>query len=232
MKKSLLLLSFFLSGSFALNAQCTIQNSCTPTSGYCSTPASGSALPGGTEMVAYSTTIQVSLASSFSGATITDATVTSVSGLPTGLSYSTNPTNGVINGGSDGCILVAGTPGTGTAGNYVVTASVTVNTNFGPIPGTLTWSLSIAAPAGIASAPVTNSTVLVTPNPATTQVNVAADFHFQYAKVFDALGNLVITQEMSGAAGTTIDIGKLNTGIYFLQVGDGKRSATRKFIKE
>ena len=232
MKKSLLVLSLFISSMAATKAQCTIVNTCTPTAGYCSTPASASALPNGTESVAYSTVIQMSLGTTASGISITDATITAVSGMPTGLTYSTNPTSGVIVGGADGCILISGIPAAATAGSYTVTANVTVNTAFGAIPGTLTWSLTINAAAGIQSQTINQATLIVAPNPATSQISVAADFHFTKVNVFDVMGNLSLSQEVNGAYKTTIDIGKLNAGIYFLQAFDGNKVVTRKFIKD
>ena len=232
MKKSLLFLSLFIAGITTVNAQCTIANSCTPTNGYCTTPAVGNALPNATETMVYSTTIQVSLASTFSGATITDATVTAITGLPTGLAGSTNPANGVINGGSDGCILISGTPAASTAGSYTVSAAVSINTNFGVFPATMTWPLTVNAVSGIATVSATSGVLLLTPNPAGTQLNLAADFHFTKISVFDALGNLSMTQEVNSVYKTSLDLGKLNAGIYFVQVIDGNKVVTRKFIKE
>ena len=235
MKKSLLFLSLFIAGMTSVQAQCTIANSCTPdaTSGYCSTPAVGTALPNGTENVAYSATIQVSLGTSAFGgaATIIDATVTAVSGLPTGLTGSTNPSNGVIPGGSDACILVSGTPATGSAGTYSVNAAVTVNTNFGPQSTNLIWPLTIDPAVGIATYS-THQAVYVSPNPAGSQLNVVADFHFSSVRVFDALGNLALSQSVNGSPATTIDLSKLNAGVYFIQISDGNKIVTRKFIKE
>src|ERR1700752_830514 len=106
MKKSLLFISLFMSGFIYLNAQCTITPGCSATSGYCTTPAMGTNLPNATELAGYSTTIQVTLGTTVSGITINNATVTSVTGLPAGLSYSLNPTNGVIAGGASGCVLI------------------------------------------------------------------------------------------------------------------------------
>jgi hypothetical protein len=234
MKKSLLILGLFIGSLTAIKAQCVIANSCTPTptTGYCSTPATGSSLPNATEASAYSTTIQVSLGTSYSGITINSATITSVTGLPSGLSYSTNPTNGVMSGGSDACMLIAGTPATGSAGSYTVTANVIVNTSFGPAPGSLAWSLTVDAPLGIASQTNNQGTLLVSPNPATAQLSVAADFHFQKVNIFDAWGSLAFSTEVGSLNRTNVDLGRLNPGIYFIQVIDGRRSITRKFIKE
>lgn len=216
-----------------LKAQCTITPGCTVTSGYCSTPAANSSLPNAMEQAAYSTTIQVSVGTTYSVATITDATVTSVSGLPTGLSYSLNPTNGVITGGGSGCMLIAGTPAAGTAGAYTVTANVSVNTNFGVFPTTITWNLTVdAATTGIAGFTANAATLLIAPNPAKTEVNVAADFNFETVRVFDALGNVALVQRVNGENKTTLAIDKLNAGFYFVQVAAGSKVATRKFIKE
>lgn len=235
MKKSLLFLGLLIGSMTATQAQCTIANSCTPSTstGYCSTPAVGTALPNGTENVAYSTTIQVSLGTTAAGGavTITDATVTAVTGLPTGLTGTPNPSNGVINGGGDGCILISGTPGAGTAGSYSVNAAVSVNTSFGVQNTNMIWPLTIDPAIGIAT--VANPGVFyVTPNPAGSQLSVTADFHFQSVRVFDALGNMALTHEASGAVAANLDLTKLNPGVYFIQVSDGNKTVTRKFIKQ
>lgn len=231
MKKTLLLLTFFLIGSIALQSQCTIQ-SCTPTGVWCTIPALNSALPGATETMTYSTVIQITLASNASGNTINNGTITAVTGLPSGLTYSTNPTNGIINGGSSGCILLAGTPAPGTAGNYTVTVNMTISSGFGPFPATFTWSLTVGASTNIVSVPVKNTTVAVSPNPASNQISVSAGFQFQSVKIVDLLGNLVIAQKMNEHSDTNIDITKLIPGIYFAEVSDGNKSVARKFIKE
>lgn len=232
MKKLVLFLSFLICGISYIQAQCTITPGCTITSGYCSTPAAGSSLSNATVSVAYSTTIQVSIGTSYSAATINSATVTSVTGLPTGLSYSVNPTNGVINGGSSGCMLIAGTPATGTAGSYTVTANVTVNTNFGAFPTTITWLLTVNNAAGIANYSAVPANLYVMPNPAKSEINLLADFNFGKIQVMDVLGNKVATHDANNSYQTTIDISNLNPGVYFLQVIDGTKIITRKFIKE
>src|ERR1700757_1771627 len=232
MKKSLLLLSLFTVMVLGLKAQCTIAPTCTVTTGYCSTPAANSALPPATEQIAYSTTIQVSVGTSYSVATITNATVTSVSGLPTGLAATYNPSSGVIAGGANGCILISGTPAAATVGSYTVTANVSVNTNFGVFPATLTWNLTVNSPAGIGYFTAPSANLLLAPNPAKAEMNVSADFHFQSVRVYDALGNLVLTQNVNGASKATIMVDGLNAGFYFLQVSDGNKVATRKFIKD
>ncbi|HXB40124.1 MAG TPA: T9SS type A sorting domain-containing protein [Bacteroidia bacterium] len=233
MKKTALLLCFLVSSTIALQAQCTIAPSCTTTSWYCSTPATGSALPNAIELSPYSTVIQISLSSNFSSATIDSAKIVSVTGLPSGLSYSTNPVNGVINGGASGCILIAGTPASGTAGNYVATATVTIYSNLGVVhPPVLTWPLTVNSVTGIQNIQANSANIIVMPNPAGTQITLSSDFHFKSVKIFDALGNIIIAQEFNGISEISIALDKLNPGIYFVQASNDNRSITRKFIKE
>jgi hypothetical protein len=234
MKKSLFFLSLFVAAIINIKAQCTITPGCsTAATGYCSTPASGTSLPNATELAAYSTVIQLSIGTSLSGVTINNGTLTSVTGLPTGLSYSLNPTNGVISAGGNGCMLIAGTPASGSAGSYTVTGNVTANTSFGAFPTTITWPLTVdAATTGIANFSANTSNMLLAPNPVKSELSLTADFHFQKVRIFDALGNVSLTQEVTGVDKVTLDLNKLNSGIYFIQIADGNKIVTRKFIKE
>lgn len=233
MKKTLLLAALLIGGLSQLNAQCTIMASCsTGTVGYCTTPATATPLPNASEATPYNTTIQVTIGTSAFGgaATITDATVTAVTGLPAGLSYSLNPSNGVINGGSSGCMLITGTPSTGSAGSYTVTANITANTNFGPVAVSGTWPLTVTGVAGIKS--YSNANMIIAPNPATSELVISADFHFGKIQIIDALGKIVISHDANYADQTTIDVHNLSKGVYFLQANDSKSVITRKFIKD
>ena len=229
MKKSLLFISLFMSGVIYINAQCTITPGCSAAAGYCSTPASGTALPNATEMMGYSTTIQVTLGTTVSGVTINNATVTSVTGLPTGLSYSLNPVNGVIAAGASGCVLIAGTPASGSAGNYTLTANVTVNTSFGASPQTIKWLLTVNATAGIATISAAYANMLIMPNPASNNITVIANHSTDNSniQIADILGNeLIQTNLQQGKA--YIDISNLPQGVYFIRTKQG----TQKFIKQ
>jgi hypothetical protein len=233
MKKTLLFASLFISGLSQLHAQCTITPGCSVTaSGYCTTPATATPLPNASEVTPYNTTIQVTIGTSAFGgaATITNATVTSVSGLPAGLVYSVNPSNGIINGGASGCLLITGTPSAGSAGSYTVTANITANTNFGPVPATGTWPLTVTGVAGIKSYSTAN--LIIAPNPATSELMISADFHFGKIQIMDAFGKIAISHDANYASQMSIDVHNLSKGVYFLQANDGKTVITRKFIKE
>lgn len=231
MKKTLLFAALLIGGLSQLSAQCTIANSCNPAAtGYCSTPTASANVPNGTESMPYNTTIQISVASSISGFPISNVTVVSVTGLPTGLTYSTNPANGVIPGGSDACMLISGTPASGSSGSYTVTANVTLNSS---IPATISWFLTID-PSGTTNVKsvTQNSGFFISPNPATSELFVSAASHFGKVNITDALGKIVLSHDANYTAQTTINISSLSKGVYFLQVNDGANVTTKKFIKE
>jgi len=228
MKKSLLLIGF-LSASYFLQAQCTITPGCsTAGTGYCSTPASASSLPAATELISYNTTIQLSLGTAIGPATINNATITSVTGLPTGLTASYNPSNGVVNAGSNGCILVSGTPSAGTAGNYTMSANISVSTSFGASPQTLTWTLVVnAAATGIANYSASSSVMTIMPNPASSSITVLSGTENTMIHITDILGKDLLQITLQQGKGN-IDISNLAPGVYFVRTNRG----AQRFIKQ
>jgi hypothetical protein len=230
MKKLLLFAGLLIGGLSQLNAQCSIVNSCDPSAtGYCSTPTASANLANGTESMPYNFTIQISVASSISGIPISNVTLVSVTGLPAGLTYSTNPANGVISGGTDACLLITGTPAASSAGDYTVTANVTLN---GAIPATISWFLTVDPVATGIKSYFQTSNMFISPNPAASELTVSADVHFKKLMIIDALGKVVISKEADNANQVKIDVSDLTKGVYFLQVNDGAKIITRKFIKD
>lgn len=231
MKKTLLFAALLLGGLSQLNAQCVIGAACTPSAqGYCTVPAENTNLPNGTANVAYSSDIQFTLGTSVGGfATITDATILSVTGLPSGFAYTTNPTNGNFPGGSSACMQITGT--TATAGTYSVAASFSVNTSFAPTTQTLTWYLTIDAATGIQSYSQ-SSNMFVSPNPVSSELVISSASHIGKIQIMDALGKVVMTTDANYSIQTKIQVGDLAKGVYFIQVSDGSNLTTRKFIKE
>ncbi len=224
MKKTLLFAALLIGGLSQLNAQCVIGAACTPSAqGYCTVPVENTNLPNGTANMAYITDIQFTLGTNIGGiATISDATILSVTGLPSGFAYTTNPSSGNFLGGSSACMQITGT--TATPGSYSVAASFSVNTSFAPTNQTLTWYLTIDAATGIKTVNQTFN-LFISPNPASSELTVASASHFSKVQIIDALGKTVMTQ-------TTINISSLVKGVYFLQVNDGTNVATRQFIKD
>jgi hypothetical protein len=233
--KKLLLFAALLTGSLSqLTAQCVIGAACTPSAqGYCTVPVENTSLPNGTVGVAYSTDIQFTLASSIGtppfSATINNASILSVTGLPVGFAYTTNPPSGTFPGGSSACMQITGT--TATPGTYSVAASFSVNTSAIPTNQTLTWFLTISATTGVQSYNQL-SNVFVSPNPATSELTVASASHMGKILIVDALGKTVLTHDANYSSQTTINISSLSKGVYFLQMNEGSRISTRKFIKD
>ncbi|MBK6985488.1 MAG: T9SS type A sorting domain-containing protein [Bacteroidetes bacterium] len=235
MKKTLLFAALLIGGLSQLSAQCTIIPGCTlGSTGYCTTPAENTSLPNGTELVPYSTVIQLSLGTNVGGfVTITDATISGVIGSPSGFTYSVNPVGGTFVGGSDACLILSGTPSLGSAGTYTVGLGFDVNTSFGPTTQTLNFGLQID-PSGTTNVKsiTASSNFVIAPNPATNELFVASASHFGKVVIIDALGKTVLSHDANYAAQTTINISSLSKGVYFLQVSDGTNLTTKKFIKD
>lgn len=234
MKKTLLFAALLIGGLSQLSAQCTITPGCaTGTTGYCTTPAANSMLPNATELMAYNTTIQVSIGSSlFGAAPITSATLTTITGMPAGMSYSINPPSGILPANSDACVLITGTPT--MPGTYTITANVLLTAQgFGDVPGSAAWFLTVD-PAGTVGIKSINTlaSFFISPNPATSELFVSSASHFSKVQIIDALGKTVITHDANYSAQTTINVSALAKGVYFLQINDGTNLTTKKFIKD
>lgn len=236
MKKTLLFASLLIGGLFQTQAQCTISPSCsTGTIGYCTTPLENTSLPAATVGTPYSTVIQVSIGSSVGGvATITSGTLVSVTGLPAGMGYSINPTSGILPANSNACVLIAGTPSAGSAGNYTVVASVGITTSFGTFPpATVSWFLTVnpSGTTGLLNYEVTRS-LFISPNPASTDLFLSSENNIGKVNIIDALGKIVLTHDASNMQESSINIQNLNKGVYFVQINDGSKMITKKFIKD
>ena len=237
MKKPLLCIALLIGSLTQLNAQCVITPGCTPdpTLGYCTTPTDNTPLPNASESSAYSTTIQLSIGTTaFMGfITVTSASLTSVTGLPAGLSYSSNPANGYVAAGSNACLLIDGTPAMGSAGTYTIDANFDVVTSSGPISQAVSWTLQVDATGTVGIKTYNaSSAFFLAPNPATNELAVSAAFNFGKVSIIDALGKTVISHDANNSTLTKINISDLSKGVYFLQMNDGTRIVTRKFIKE
>jgi hypothetical protein len=237
MKKTLLFAALLIGGLSQLNAQCTITPGCTPDPnlGYCTTPPDNTAITNAIEGTAYNTTIQLSIGTTaFGGAvTITSASLTSVSGLPAGLTYQSNPANGFMIAGSNACLLFSGTPSPGSAGSYTVNANFDIITSFGSGAQSVSWFLTVD-PVGTVGIKAYNnaSEFFLAPNPAGNELTVSTDAHFKKITIIDALGKVAISQEVDNTGKIKVDVSALTKGVYFLQANDGGKIITRKFIKD
>ncbi|MES2799825.1 MAG: T9SS type A sorting domain-containing protein [Bacteroidota bacterium] len=228
MKKQLLAIATVLIGFTSANAQCVITTSCTPDPnlGFCSVPDAGTALPVATQGSAYSTVIQVSVGTSAGGgfATISVVAIDNAT-LPDGLTYTTNPANGMIAGGSSGCIEISGTPTTAEV-DAVVSFAVTATTSLGDFPTTLDYTLTVdASTNGVYE--LTQNAISLYPNPAGDQITIAVT-EPTTVNVVDVVGASVMQEEVTSFK--VLDISTLNNGIYF--VVDAASGKSTKFVKK
>ncbi|MCW3124414.1 MAG: repeat protein [Bacteroidetes bacterium] len=123
MKKILTLLVSLALMSQAAFAQCTI-NTGNTTDGF--TPAS---LPCITQGVSYGQVSQVHVPATTNApgftVTVDSVKMLSVTGMPAGITYASNPTSGVIRGGNNGCAWISGTTNA-AVGSYPLTCRVHV----------------------------------------------------------------------------------------------------------
>jgi len=227
------------------NAQCVPDISITTPGIY---PDSATGLPGGFVGVPYSETIQarVPVDTNLSGlpVIITSITVTSLTGLPPGLPYSCTPSSCVFPGGSNGCMLISGTPT--TSGVFPLTVELTANgTIFGtPVPPQVSvvdyYFITIDTVSGVGlSAELSDvkfDLLQNSPNPANSYTDVsfstplAGDFTL---KVYNMIGKEVLIQHIRGMAGintTRLNLEGISSGVYMLSIKNGANILTRRMV--
>ena len=92
---------------------------------------------------------------------------------------------------------------------------------------TLQWSSSPPAPQR-------GELIRLSPNPFSSKINIELiDFKNEnwQLKIFDAMGKEILFQKITKEK-TEIDLRKINNGMYYVMVYDGKNIFTRKIIKE
>lgn len=228
MKKQLLLLATLIFGFTSANAQCTITPSCTPdaNTGYCSTPAADANLPNGTVSTPYTTDIQISVGNTALGgvATITSVEIIAIT-LPNGLNYTVNPANNIINGGSNGCIEITGTPTTAVV-DFAVDVDVSIITSITTVPYTLSYKLTIDG--GTASLTEVNSPELALfPNPVEDKLTVTVK-EPTVIKMSNVLGTVILEEKINSSK--TMNVAELRNGVYF--VTNMETGQSIKFVKK
>ena len=236
MKKTLLTITAMVAGILSINAQCTISGSCVPDAyaGYCAVPSASTNLNAATIGTAYNSVIQFSLGTTaFNGfAAINGATLTTVSGMPAGITVAKNPVNGQVGPGQGACIQLSGTTNA-SAGVYTISASFFVSSNQGSQTVVANWYLPVNVSTGINTIANSSLGILVlAPNPAKSELTINSDLNLNKVTIIDALGKIVLVQELNYTNQSTLDIRSLERGVYFLQANDGSKTMTKKFIKD
>ncbi len=223
--------------SINAGAQCTIDNSYT-SSGYYP-----SSLSDATVNVAYDQTVQVVIPKDtlmFNVKwTISKVYIDSVTGLPSGITSSCNPSNCTFPGNSNNCIELIGTPT--TTGSYPIKVYYrTVITGAGTFPGTITqYTLTVNNVTNIdaitnnpASLAFTNIMVLGNNNKNEVQFYSANPSTLSF-EVYNMLGNLMFNKKIEAKAGinsTDVSLANLRQGIYILCLSNGNQKISRRVV--
>jgi len=187
----------------------------------------------------------------FGNITVNYVQMDSVKGMPTGFTYSTNPSTGKFPGGSNGCLMVMGTAVTGQemggpSNNGVYPLTVYYHANLqvpvvGPTnqPGTNTkYTVTILpASAGISESELEQFTVFPNvPNPADSHTDIsywlASSDNVEF-RMYNVLGSLVSVRNMHGDRGNNkfmFDVSSLTPGIYLYSIKCGSKTVSKRMI--
>jgi len=181
--------------------------------------------------------------------------VTGLSGLPTGLTFATNPPDGIFTPDDQlGCAAIYGTATDGSqVGDHVLTIEGTVTavglppidfaTVLGALGGdgyTLTLdpegAMTCAVSTSIEAALNDHMTVETAPNPFSTYTNVTIKSDVNETlqfRVINLLGELVHAESISVTAGDNViefDGSQLANGVYQFSFSNGENALTQKVV--
>jgi hypothetical protein len=234
MKKITLLFVFALA-SIVVSAQCVIDQNNTQ---YLNPDVNN--LPCIEVGVPYEEVIQIYIPSSIQGNQVDSVVITSIDGLPLGITYELNPANGVIPGGGNACVTLEGTTNAAT-GRYDLTLQGTAYVKLFGVPQTIALNqistfvpdfqlaVDVILPGepcrGVVSVSdiTANLSIAMYPNPNngifTLSVNTDKNSKIEVA-AFDITGRKVFTEKsvISGNFNTTVNLSHLPKGIYAVQV--------------
>jgi hypothetical protein len=207
----------------------------------------------------YTEVAQISLLGQFNGIIQVDSMViTSVSGLPAGISYAPNPSSGVLYGATNGCLAFSGTTND-SAGIYNLTFNGYIVVT-SPGAGTQSYSLSQIAQLEGAPVPAYSFEVInggdscrpqvisalssnnmyasagwsIYPNPNAGIFNVVSGWEGEEninLVLSDISGRIVYSQKQPTVPGSLqVDISSFSRGVYFVQIQSTKGLYTKKII--
>lgn len=219
-------------------SQCTVDASCN--SYICPDPETAvisDATEG--ELYALSFTMNIPTDTSVVGlgsGTVHYVEVSSIDGLPSGLSYNCTPSDCKINGGGSGCFEISGTPTDGTQGVYTVKVNTKANLSGeiygnpiqGDYPYTYEFSLSVLE-GGVNSLQVLDERqVQVYPNPASNLINIETENLEGTYELVNSLGSAVKAGEVK--IKTALLTQGLEEGTYYLRITADEKVLVKKVV--
>lgn len=151
----------------------------------------------------------------------------SVTGLPAGFAYSTNPINGYIHGGASGCVLISGTPTLAQVGSYPI--NITMDSWVNGLPQgffdtrTGYYTINITIPVSIENKGEAINEVHIYPNPFSkeTTLNFASSVDENISLcIYNNIGQLIYSETINAYKGKNAHVLKLDAenGIYYYTI--------------
>lgn len=176
-------------------------------------------------------------------ATIQSIQLMSFTNLPPGITYACNPANCTFPGGSNGCVLLSGTPN--TAGVYVPVAIVKTTASVNLFGQTITLTQNDTVDyytivIGVTGLSEINPSVLNLgqnyPNPALSKTMIdfyaPANGEYQF-KLFNLIGKEVQSQQLNVKKGVNtieVTVKDLPPGVYMYSLSGNNSTLTRRLI--
>ncbi|MDB5284579.1 MAG: domain proteinfibronectin type protein [Bacteroidota bacterium] len=203
----------------------------------------------------YSNSIQINMPGAFDGLiTLDSLVITSITGLPNGITYATNPASNVYYGNTSGCILFSGTTNDTAAGYelYFEGYAVVSSPNSGTHTLSLTQLAQLNGPVPEFQLNVINQSDSCHPEALTGIKNLASNINWSISPnpnngVFElkldagnkTSGEIVVTDisgrvaysqklETTGFYQTTFNLSTLSKGLYLLQLRTEEGIASKK----
>ena len=253
MKKNLL----FIIAAFMFVYSNSMAQSCTP-----SLPADGIHshivpdtlvdLPHAQVGVPYSTDIQFYVGTDTAVTTpitcnlhIVDYTLTGISGLPAGFSYTTNPSSGIFPGGTSDCLNITGTaPTPGMEGTYPLVVNVTAHLTCNSFPITQSPAFNgyqiIIDPAGTVGISSNAAEKFALgqniPNPSSdiTRISFTSPVAEKMElNIYNSIGQVVLKQNIDALKGSNekyISASTFADGIYIYTLRNSSTTLTKRMV--
>lgn len=177
--------------------------------------------------------------------TIINYTLTSITGMPSGFAYTSNPANGVFPGGASSCLNATGNPTTGQEGTYPLVVNVTANLNhvaFGNIsqPGTLTGYKIVIDPDGTVGVSTNAADKFELgqniPNPSSdiTRISFTSPkAEKMELNIYNAVGQVVLHENIDATVGSNdkyISTASFADGIYIYTLRNSTEVLTKRMV--
>ena len=244
MKK--LLLALVLTSSFSFSyAQCTPDPTLIPDA-FGVSPDTIVNFPGAVLSAPYTTELHFKAPSdagdidpTFSGATITSFTVTSVTGIPPGMDYVCNIVSCQYSGGTTGCAVISGVCTVEGIYEIEINISAVINIPFlgnQTVPRTFTgYKIYVNEDGSVSVHDKQIEKLNLFPNPVSekfTLTGLTADYGVNQISIFNMEGKLIQTVDYDNQSSIEVATTKLENGMYFVNILHDNGTEVLKFIKE